>query len=104
MTYRFDLREGLALLPTVGFAVTDNDSASLTFRTNGRDEGRGRLTVEDSHTNLTGFLGATLSRTTGQRGGGLGDQRLPDRHLLLRRQRQPRHHRQGRSGNAATTR
>lgn len=61
MTYRFDLREGLALLPTVGFSVTDNDSASLTFRD---ETGNtvGRLKVED-HTSKTTFLGATLSQT-----------------------------------------
>ena len=62
MTYRFDLREGLALLPTVGFAVTDNDSASLTFRDEtGSDVGS--LEV-DGHTTKTTFLGATLSQTT----------------------------------------
>jgi hypothetical protein len=62
MTYRFDLREGLALLPTVGFAVTDNDSASLTFR-DGTGNDLGRLKVE-SYTTKTTFLGATLSQTT----------------------------------------
>ena len=62
MTYRFDLREGLALLPTVGFAVTDNDAASLTFRDEAGNN-LGRLKV-DSHTTKTTFLGATLSQTT----------------------------------------
>jgi hypothetical protein len=62
VTYRFDLREGLALLPTAGFAVTDNDSASLDFEDDfGNDVGSLKV---DSYTTKTTFLGATLSQTT----------------------------------------
>ena len=62
VTYRQDLAPGLALLPSVGFNVTDSDSASVAL-TNPGGVRVGTLTVED-HTNVTGFLGATLSRTT----------------------------------------
>ena len=62
VTYRQDLAPGLALLPSVGFNVTDSDSASVAL-TNPGGTRVGTLTVED-HTSLTGFLGATLSRTT----------------------------------------
>ena len=62
LTYRHELQPGLALLPSAGFSVTDNDSASLAL-TNPGGVQVGTLTVE-SHTNVTTFLGATLSKTT----------------------------------------
>jgi hypothetical protein len=61
VTYRHDLQPGLALLPTVGFSVTDNDSTTVTL-TNPGGTTVGTLKVE-SHTNVTTFLGATLSKT-----------------------------------------
>ena len=62
VTYRHQLAPGLALLPSIGFNVNETDSASIAL-TNGNGVRVGSLTVEDQ-TNLTGFVGATLSRTT----------------------------------------
>jgi hypothetical protein len=62
VTYRHELQPGLAVLPSAGFSVTESDSASLTL-TNPMGTPVGTLTV-GSHTNVTTFLGATLSKTT----------------------------------------
>ena len=61
MTYRHDLQDGMALLPSFGFDVTRSSAGSLWFE-NGQGAALGKLDVED-HTSQMGFLGTTLSKT-----------------------------------------
>ncbi|MBK1634205.1 hypothetical protein [Rhodovulum adriaticum] len=62
MTYRIDMQNGLALLPSVGFNLTRSSTGALFFEDAGGTT-LGRLDLSD-HTYKTGFVGATLSNTT----------------------------------------
>lgn len=61
LTYRHSLGMGWSLLPTVGFAVSNNKVSALTF-TDNTGAAVGSMKIEDK-TNKTAFVGATLGKT-----------------------------------------